>query len=90
MKRREFMALLGGAAVGWPLGARAQQAVTPVIGICGPARSRQHYLAWNPFGRRCANCVSSKAKTSLLSFAMLEGGLQQVPDLAAELILDRV
>ena len=54
MRRREFVGLVGGATVAWPLGTLAQQgAKTPRIGILAPGHAEgpdASLPAWLSFG----------------------------------------
>ena len=66
MRRREFITLLGGAAVAWPLGARAQQAGKVIrIGVFGPSlNSPATTVPYQAFLANCTSLGSSRGKIS--------------------------
>ena len=65
MRRREFIAFVGGTAIAWPLAARAQQPGKPVIGFLGTASANGYdaFLASFRDGLKAAGFVEGHDAT---------------------------
>ena len=89
MKRRAFIAGLGGAAV-WPLTARAQQLTMPAIGLLTSLTSsdRPHIMTGFQQGLTGAGFVESRNVEIEYRFA--DGHYDRLPALAADLVRHKV
>jgi len=85
--RREFITLLGGAAV-WPFAARAQQAAMPVIGVLAPVSQNEELLGGFRQGLKQAGFVEGENVSILYQFA--ENEIDRLPALADNLARRRV
>jgi putative tryptophan/tyrosine transport system substrate-binding protein len=85
MKRRAFITLLGGATVGWPLAARAQQpGKLPTIGFLGTASAS----VWGPFTdtfvQRLRELGWIEGRTVAIEYRWGEGRIERFAEIAAE------
>ena len=87
MRRREFITLLGGAAVSWPLAARAQQPTKlPTIGFLGAINATFERASTDAFVQRLRELRWIENRTVAIEYRWAEGRDERFAEIAAEFI----
>jgi putative tryptophan/tyrosine transport system substrate-binding protein len=89
MKRREFIAAIGGAAAVWPFAVRAQQPAMSVIGYLGIG-SPDTEVSLAAFRQGLSEAGYTEGQSVTIHYRWAEGNPERFPALAAELVMLKV
>jgi len=90
MKRREFIALAGGAVASWPLAVRAQQSATPVVGWLHPRSLSTSKGVLGAFRKGLAEAGFVDGKSVMIELRQGNGKVERLPELADDLVQKEV
>jgi len=88
VRRREFITLLGGAAVTWPMAARAQ-AVMPVVGYLAAGTPETWANVVAAFRKGLGETGFAEGQNVAIEFRWARNELDRLPELAADLVRRR-